>query len=145
MNDEIRWIATLSDGSTAVEHRGEYQIVEGERKPWIRLCEFAANNGFHLTSLRLNFRGRTIHLPRATFDKFKMNETNVAPDFYSFQYHIEVDDILGDMDTTEFVDLAAHYGELTVHYVQDVTDGNTAWVIVTTGDTPLAPSPAKQD
>src|SRR5581483_5302824 len=89
----VRWVATLSDGTTAVEHSGKWQIRSGERKPWIRLCEFANTNGQHLTSLRLNSRGRTIHLPREKFDRFSMNERSKAPDHYSVQYHLEVDDL----------------------------------------------------
>lgn len=141
---EIRWVATLSDGTTAVEHSGQYQIIPGERKPWIRLTQFLVENDLHLTSLRLNFRGRTIHMPRATFDRFGLGEKNCAPSFYSLQYLIEGE--LGDdgtLEQTTFIDLVAHYDELQVHYIQDITDGNTSWVVVTEGLRTMAPTPLK--
>lgn len=137
--ESVRWVATLSDGTTAVEHTGEYQIIPGERKPWVRLCEFTTENGLHLTSLRLNYKGRTIHMPRSKFDRFDMNERNRAPLFYALQYHIEGEFLEnGEFSQTNFVDLAAHYGDFAVHYIQDTTDGNNSWVLVTDGDEPLA-------
>jgi hypothetical protein len=139
---EVRWIATLSDGTTAVEHSGEWQIIPGQRKPWVRFCEFAAKNKLHLTSLRLNFKGRTIHMPRSKFDRFDMNVRNRAPLSYSLQYHIEAEmDELGAVSQQEFIDLASHYGDFTVHYVQELGVGNNSWVIVTDDDQPLAESP----
>lgn len=86
-------------------------------------------------------------MPRQSFDRFAMNEHNRPPLFYSLQYHLEAElDENGQFgDSTEFVDLAAHYPQFAVHYVQDVTDGNNSWVIVTEGDTPLATTPIKRD
>lgn len=139
----LKWVATLSDGSTVVEHEGEYAQVPGERKPWVKLVQFAGQNKLHLTSLRLNFRGRTVHLPRAKFDRFDFNDKAVAPLSYSLQYHLEAemgpDGSFGNEH--RFVDLAAHYPEFTVHYIQDITDGNNSWVLITKGDLPLAESP----
>jgi len=142
---EVRWIATISDGSTAVEHSGEYTVRPGERKPWVRLCTFLAENDLHLTSLRLNLMGRTIHLPRSKFDRFDMNERSRAPHSYSLQYHIEGELDNGTFSQTQFVDLAAHYDGFSVHYVQDITDGNNSWVIVTEGDSPLAETPRRTE
>lgn len=138
---DLKWVATLSDGSTAVEHEGEYVEVPGQRKPWVRLVQFAGQNGLHLTSLRINFRGRTVHMPRSKFDRFNMQA--VAPLSYSLEYKIEaeigVDGSFGN--EKRFIDLAAHYVDYSVHYVQDIQDGNNSWVIVTTNDTPMAESP----
>lgn len=136
-----KWIATLSDGTTAVENHGEWVVRPGERKPWVRLTQFAADTGLHLTSLRLQFRGRTIHMPRPKFDRFSMDQTSLEPDFYSLQYHVEVDNVLGSSEQNLFVDLAAHFGDITVHHIQDVTEGNNSWVVVTRGHKVLAPSP----
>lgn len=142
---DIKWVATLSDGTTAVEHTGDYKIIPGERKPWVRLVHFAAKNGLHLTSLRLNVHGRTIHMPRIAFDKFGVVGTkSVDPLFYSLNYVIE-----GTMDAngsgafeqSSYVDLISHYPKFDVHYIQDVNKGNTGWITVTEGYTPNAPSP----
>lgn len=142
---DVTWVATLSDGSTVAEHTAEYTVLPGERKPWVRLCSFLADNDLQLTSLRLNFQGRTVHLPRANFGRFGFDEKSRAPLSYSLQYHIE-GEMMGEvsLSQTNFIDLAAHYENFTVHYVQDTTDGNNSWVIVTEGDTPLAETPRKR-
>lgn len=142
---DARFIATLSDGSTAVEEKGQWVTKYGERKPWVRLTQWAAKEKLHLTSLRLNIDGRTIHMPREKFDKFSIE--NVAPDYYSLSYHLEVDDAMsGQSNQTYFIDLAAHYDEshMTVHYIQDTTDGNNSWVVVTKDDQPIVPSPRRK-
>lgn len=141
---DIKWVATLSDGSTAVEHVGEYKVIPGERKPWVRLVNFAAKNGLHLTSLRLNSRGRTIHMPRLAFDKFGMVGTkSVDPLFYSLNYIIEgsMDANGGVFQQESFVDLVTHYPKFDVHFIQDLDKGNNSWVTVTENYTPNAPSP----
>lgn len=70
-----------------------------------------------------------------------MNETSRTPLFYSLQYHLEADVTAGIGKQEHFVDLAAHYDAFTVHFIQDLQDGNNSWVVVTEGDNPLAPSP----
>jgi hypothetical protein len=139
--DDFRWIATLSNGETAVEHSGEWQIKPGTRKPWVRLCEFCTDNNLKLTSLRLWFRGKTIHMPRDKFDKFSMNDTALPPNHYSLQYHIEADDILSGVKQDTFIDLAAHYEDFIVHYIQDVSEGSNSWMVVTRPHQRLAASP----
>jgi hypothetical protein len=140
---EGHWVATLSDGTTAVEKQGQWSMKSGERLPWVRLCYFAADNDLHLTSLRFNYKGRTIHLPRERFAKFSMEDRSRAPSHYSVQYHLEVDDLLsGSADDTMFVDLAAHYDDFAVHYIQDMTNGNDSWIVVTDPNA-LAPSPRR--
>jgi hypothetical protein len=139
---DARFIATLSDGSTVVEGQGNFEHTPGLRKPWIRLCSFAAENGLHLTSLRLNFDGRTVHLPRGNFQKFEYEGAH-EPLYYAICYKLELENPLGGSpDQTLFVDLAAHYESFAVHYIQEI-DGNNAWVVVTDPDA-LAPSPRKR-
>jgi len=48
----------------------------------------------------------------------------------------------GEQETAEFIDLAAHYDEFAVHYIQEVT-GENAWIVVTDSEA-LAPSPSRR-
>ena len=139
-----QFVATLSDGTTAVEESGEWVTRYGERKPWVRLTQFAAREGLHLTSLRLNIAGRTIHMPREKFDRFGLE--GETPLYYSLSYHLEVDDaMMGQGKQSHFVALAAHFDEFTVNYIQDVSLANTSWIVVTKGEgSPLVPSPRKK-
>lgn len=138
---DARWIATLSDGSTIVENTEDWSIKPGEPLPWVRLCHFTADNNLHLTSLRLNYKGRTIHLPRAKFDKFGLDA--ISPLYYSLAYKVEAEMNLGGgaIDQTLFVDLVAHYQDFEAHYIQNVTTGNESWVVVTENLVPLAKTP----
>ena len=144
---DIKWIATLSNGATAVEHSGEYSIIPGERKPWVRLTEFLTINNLHLTSLRLNFRGRTIHMPRENFDRFSLNALSRSPSFYSLQYFLEGEMGLtgGITEQRHYIDLVAHFDTFEVHYVHDLEDGNTSWVLVTENFESMAPTPRKSN
>lgn len=142
MDAKATWVATLSDGDTAVERVFPFDEREGERTPWVRLCNYASEEGLFLTSLRLNYNGRTIHMPRDNFNKFGYDGLTLTPTHYSLSYHIEGDLRLDGtpMEQSLFVDMAAHYEEFTVHFIQGITNGNS-WVTVTSGDKPLAPSP----
>lgn len=133
------WIATVSDGTTATEHTGEWKIIPGKRKPWVRLVEKLAADGNHLTSLRLCINGRVIHLPRPGNNRFASR----PPLYYSLCYHAEIDDIFGTPVERHFVDLAAHYDDFAVHYIQDASEGTTSWITVT-GPDALAPSPRER-
>ena len=143
-SQNAHFVATLSDGSTAVEESGEWTTKYGERKPWVRLTQFAGKNGLHLTSLRLNIGGRTIHMPREKFDRFGLE--GKTPNYYSLAYHLEVDNaMVGQGEQAHFVALAAHYDDFTVHLIQDTGQGNTSWVVVTDGEgDPIVPSPRRK-
>lgn len=140
-NLNVKWIATLSDGQTAAEHSGEWTIKPGERKPWVRLCEYCKENGLYITSLRLNFNGKTVHMPRFNFDRFALNDLSRNPTHFSVQYHLEVDDLWGAQDAKQFISLTAYFQGYEVHYFSDVADGNNSWVVVTEGYEPPIGSP----
>lgn len=139
---DVKWVATISDGTTAAEHSGEYSIIPGKRKPWVRLTEDLHKKGLHLTSLRLNYDGRTIHMPRAKFDRFGLNSKSVPPEFYSLNYLIEGSLAPGGvLEQDNFIDLVAHYNDFQVHYIQDIQNGNNAWVTITKDFLPMASTP----
>lgn len=146
MSDDIAtWVATLSDGSTVAEHSGEFQLIDGQRKPWVRLCSFAAEGDLHLTSLRLNHKGRTTHMPRSNFLRFGLESR--APLSYALEYKVEAE--MGDDgtfgDTKQFIALVALFDKFEVHFIQDLQDGNNSWVAVTEGYLPMAETPRRKD
>ncbi len=141
---DVKWVATLSDGTTAAEESGEWKEIPGERKPWVRLMEYTNKNRLHLTSLRLNIDGKTIHMPRGDFDRFNFNETQIAPNSYSLTYHIEGEFVGAIINEERFIDLAAHFDGYAVHYLQNITDPNLSWIIVSNGKGRQAVSPDKR-
>jgi hypothetical protein len=56
MTQKAQWVASLSDGSTLYEGKGDYAAAEGRKSPWLRLLDYMAESGARLTSLSL-YRG----------------------------------------------------------------------------------------
>lgn len=148
---DATWVATLSDGTTAVEETGRWKTIPGERKPWVRLADFAHQKGLYLTSLRVNFDGRTIHLPREKFGRFGLEDHVLAPRYYSLEYCVEAEmNEQGSFgDEKLFIKLAAHFeDELAVNLVQQLNDQDISWIVLTKGGSRMAttpPSPVKAD
>lgn len=145
MSDVPTWIATLSDGSTVAEK--DMSFEPGQRKPWVQLTEKLGRDGQDLTSLRLNYKGRTIHMPRTTFDRFDYNGISRAPHFYSLCYHAEgtMDLSSGLLKQTDFIELCAHYGDFSVRFIQDVSEGANSWVVVTDDVQAMAETPRRRE
>lgn len=132
-----RWVATISDGTVATELEGEWTIIPGERKPWVRLCQKLHQEGTWITSLRLNVNGQTIHLPRQN-NKFESE----PPLYYDVCYHAEIDDIFGDRTQKDYVDIGAFYDTFSVHYIHEIGNNN-AWVTINKKPA-LNPSPERK-
>ncbi len=135
---DAQFVATLSDGTTIVEGDKDFKAELGKRTPWYRLTEhLARHDDLHITSLRLNLDGRTIHLPRTNFGRFDMNEYNRAPLFYALEYVLEGStasdsdgNFSGTWDNEKFVDLIAGFETFEVHYITSLSN-NTSWIVVT--------------
>lgn len=141
----IRWVATLSNGDKAVEYSGEYQIVPGERKPWVRLTQFLVEKDLSLVSLELDVEGKKVSLPATDFNRFGLGDFNYIPLHYSLQYHIEGEfDQTGIFTQANYVDIVAHYQDFAVHYIQNLNGGD-AYITVTQGFEPMAPTPKVQN
>jgi hypothetical protein len=137
----IGWVAFLSDGSVVREHRGEYQITEGEPTPWVRLCSFLAENDTKLVRLALDIDGAAIHLPSSVVS-FNLQGYD-SPRSYSVQYRVEGVIGSGGVEAKTYIDLSSHYDDFTVHLIHDLDDLN-AWILVTKGDSPLLETPASE-
>lgn len=75
-----------------------------------------------------------------------MQERIKPPIYYSLQYHHEAEMTLGGQVEQEwvYVDMAAHYPDFAVHFIQDVTNGDNSWIVVTDPDA-MAPTPLNKD
>lgn len=66
MTAKALWCASLSDGSTHHEGKGDFKSAEGQLSPWRRLLAFASEKGLTVTSLSLcSEDGRNWSLPSA--------------------------------------------------------------------------------
>lgn len=147
MSDVATWVATVNNGQTLTER--DFNLEPGQRKPWVQLTQLLGREGLYLTSLRLNYKGRTLHMPRTNFPKFGYEDISRAPLFYSLVYHVEgdmqFDNDVPFMEQTNFIELAAHYDGFMVRYIQDTTDGNNAWIVVSDDIRAVAETPRRKE
>lgn len=143
-NTTHHWVATLSDGTVAIENKGDWSVVEGERKPWVRLCDHLVKNNLHITSLRYNANGTTYHAPRLN-DRFMHGGEH--PETYSIQYIYERDEGSDGVTETQLVDIGAQYEGFSVNQVIELDDQSNgkSWVQVRRDFVPMAPARAKGD
>ena len=47
------WFASLSNGNTVYEGKGDYTVIPGQLSPWLRIQEHLKTTGTYLTSLGL--------------------------------------------------------------------------------------------
>jgi hypothetical protein len=48
-----RWLASISDGSIALEGKAPFHVIPGELSPWLRLQRYLADNKLRITGLRI--------------------------------------------------------------------------------------------
>lgn len=85
MTDKALWCASLSDGSTFQEGRGEFQVIEGQPSPFQRLLLFVEERNLRVTSLSLYCGDRHWSLPSAGRNpKFRAFEAAPKPESYRF-------------------------------------------------------------
>jgi hypothetical protein len=87
MTPHIFWTASLSDGQTIFEDKGDYAITQGELSPWQRLMAFLRENPeVKITSLSLyTFDNRRFNLSSSGRNpKFKIFADAEQPVGYRF-------------------------------------------------------------
>jgi hypothetical protein len=91
MHYAINWYASLSDGTSRQEGKGQFEVREGEKSPWLRLLDYCAEKGLAITSLSLRSGRLSWNLPslgrRPKFQAF--DATPKPAGFRFFRKHIE--------------------------------------------------------
>ena len=103
-----KWIALLSDSSKVEEGEGDYQVIPGGRKPWIRLINDLDEKGLYLTGLGYQVDDYTTW-------------ASSGADFYSLQYN-SVARVGTVLEVFHYVDFAAHFGEISKHTIRNLED-----------------------
>ena len=91
------WTASLSNGETVHEEKGEYKRIDGEPSPWVRLCLYIAEKNLSITSLAVYSQdGRRFNLPSTgTNPRFAAFSENEPPIGFNMFRKIGVDFIGG--------------------------------------------------
>tara|TARA_R110000851_G_scaffold96046_2_gene208435 strand:+ start:1929 stop:2339 length:411 start_codon:yes stop_codon:yes gene_type:complete len=135
MTKKVRWIASLSNGQTLYEERGNFKTIQGELSPWLRLLLYLTENNLAITSIALTFDERTrYNLPSLSKSpKFHAFATAAKPVAFNFFRKMGGDVIDGsiDADTADhFAVIEAQYegGQVIQVWVDD-SNGNT-WTLL---------------
>jgi hypothetical protein len=126
-----KWIAVLSNGEVIKEGEGDFQLIAGERKPWVRLCSYLSANNLHINDLALEV------------DDTIMQLFTEIPDFYAIQYQATgILDADGSFSQEHCIDIGGFYGTSSVHYVHNTTTNEGHWE-QRHDELPLMPSPKR--
>ncbi len=135
MTHNIFWTASLSDGSTIYEGKGEYAIEPGQLSPWQRLRVFLNENPtIKITSLSLYTNdNRRFNLPSAGRNpKFKIFAESEQPTGYNFKRLAGIDfDMAGKQEGTEiYAIIEAIYATKTLQMWVSDSDTRNCWSVI---------------
>jgi len=130
----VTWKASLSNGETAYEGKGQFEEIDGELSPWNKLVEYIADNDLKITSLALEtFDGRTFHVPSAgKSPRFPMFENQPKPNDYRF-FNAVTSVIMesGEGDVTSMYRvIEAVYDDHRLQMWVDVYNPRNCWCLV---------------
>jgi hypothetical protein len=131
---KVHWIAGLSNGETAHEGKGNFQIIEGELSPWQRLLRHIETNSLRITSLSLGTDdGRRWNLPSAGKNpKFHAFATAPRPTAYRMFRSAAMDVMDGSGEWGDLYTCAeAEYENGTKMQVWVAEDTLAAWSVLT--------------
>lgn len=94
---KVRFIASLSNGETIIEGKGDFEYIDGQQSPWLRLVRHAVDKQLEITSLALfTPDGRTFTLPsRGKNPKFKAFLDSEKPIDYQIERKLSREMVMG--------------------------------------------------
>lgn len=132
MKTKVKWFASLSDGQTVYEDKGEYKVIEGELSPWQRLQKHI-ENGIRITSLSLyTDDGKRFNLPSAGKNpKFKVFADAEMPESYNFFRQAGADVMNGQAQEIEVFTVAeAIYPDKKLQIWVSEANPNNCWTVI---------------
>jgi hypothetical protein len=131
----VKWKASLSNGETFYECKGDYQDIPDQLSPWQRLQKYISDNKLEMTSLSLyTDKGQTWQLPSSgTNPKFRQ-ESKKPLDFNMFRKvsrEARVVNLKAEKDkrTEWFTVISAIYPDGEIQIWVDEYNTNNCWVL----------------
>lgn len=133
-----KWLAALSDGTTAIEGVTPFTKVKDELSPWQKLLVHLETNDLHITGMRVQVSAlrepiRTYNLPSFNKTPKGNHEKWVKlrprdPVGYSYRHWETV--CLTGPGRRHHIEIRAHYENFCVSLFVDEDEGNESWVVV---------------
>jgi len=135
LHHNINWKASLSNGETFYEDKGDFCAIENELSPWRRLIKYTLDNKCSITSLALYGGGRTFNLPSAGrgMPKFRVFETADRPIDFNFfrKYGGDLNKGQTDFESSDdFACIEAIYKDYRLQLWVDDRHSENCWVLV---------------
>lgn len=145
-NVKAYWLASLSDGSTVIENKGDYQEIEGELSPYLRLRRNCVINKLHITTIRIQVKiddlpVRTFNLPSLSPKAKWINKKPLLP--IGFDYFRTVEQDMTTDPTEEglnitatpngykrYIEIHAYYDDFKLVTIVDEDEGNESWSLI---------------
>lgn len=122
----INWKVELSNGEVLFE-RINFEVIEGEKSPWLRLLDHLEKNKLEIVDLSLSDGKRTFNLPGPNSPKFRAFMGLDKPEYKFFR--MIGGDIDGDNKADLFAVIEAKYGETKLQLWVDESTNN-CWCII---------------
>lgn len=132
---QVKWMASLSDGETLYEGKGDFKEKEGELSPWQKLKQHLENNNLRITSIALyTDEGHRFNLPskgnNPNFQAFRNAERPAEYNFFR-QMAADFNSAMEQLNEEHFSVIEAIYKNNTKLQVWvKVNDPSTAWTLV---------------
>jgi len=138
-----RWLASLSDGSVAIEGKLPFEEIPDEPSPWQRLLLHLAKNKLEITGLRIQIEKegepvRTFNLPSKS-PKQKWAELKpLIPVGFNYFRRVQrsmepIESNFGNLRLGKeyhFIEIHAIYKDFTLVLIVDENEGNECWTIL---------------
>ena len=139
---DTKWVASLSDGSTAIEGVEPFDEVSGGISAWQQLKQHIFDNNLHITGMRiqatkLGHPTYTYNLPSLGSSNLRANGKHrkfrhikpTQPISYDYFRYIETD-MYQKYKEERYIEIRAIYEDFTVSLFVDETEGSESWVAI---------------
>lgn len=133
-----KWLASLSDGTTAIEGMEPFAEIAGELSPWLRLQDHLKACALHITGMRIQ-----VTRPGEATKNYNLPSLKTSPNGrherwpalrpivpQSYDYFRTVSGIQGGKITEQAIEIRAIYGDVVVSLFVDETEGNESWIVI---------------
>lgn len=136
---KTKWLASLSDGSTAIEGIEPFHVIPGELSPWLRLQNHLIVCDLYITGMRIQVEKpgdatRTYNLPSHNTTPEGKHERwrslrPLLPESYNYFRWVTRDIVPGSTEQRQ-IEVRAVYEGFTVSLFVDENEGNESWVVI---------------
>ena len=133
-----KWLASLSDGTIAIEFLPPFEEINGELSPWNKLKAHMEENNLFITGLRVQVEKsgeatKTYNLPSSNCNKDGTHEkwSGVKPIIpIGYNYYRRIRRSLTTPEVKHYIEIIASFPKFNVSIFIDEDEGNESWSVI---------------